>query len=94
MQAGRVNRCDSDKAREFIKENFNVLTKYQMTKHLVKNTRLKESSVLRIYKEVELEREIYIREGRIEEKVTTYKGRSRSFFRFDDSKLYKGLIKG
>lgn len=82
---------DGRKAKEFIEKNIiDKMTEEEIIDYLVKNTRLNELSAEAIY--------LYVRNGEdtkknkfIESEEIKYKGRKRSFFRIDDSKLWRSV---
>jgi len=86
----KLSGKDGRKAKEFIEKNIEEMTEGEIIEHLVKNTRLNELSAEAIY--------LYVRNGEdtkknkfIESEEIKYKGRKRSFFRIDDSKLWRNV---
>ena len=81
---------DGKKAKIFIENNIKNMTEEEIIEHLVKNTRLNELTAEAIY--------LYVKNGEsfnenkfIESEEIKYKGRKRSFFTFDDSKLWRNI---
>ncbi len=81
---------DGRRAKLFIENNIDKMTEEEIIDYLFKNTRLNEFSAEAIY--------LYVKDGEIfkgkeeakKEKVK-YKGRTRSVFMIDDSKLYRSV---
>lgn len=91
MKKARVtDNCPTKLAREYIKENYNLLRRNTIVENLLDKTRLKEDTIIGIYKEVELLNKVLETDN--EERKIKYKGREREFFRFNDEYLYKDLI--
>lgn len=91
MKKARVtDNCPSKVAREYIRENYNLLRRNAIVENLLDKTRLKEDTIIGIYKEVELLNKALEKDN--EERKIKYKGREREFFRFVDEYLYKDLI--
>lgn len=89
-KARRIDNCPSKVAREYIKTNFNLLRRNTIVENLLDKTRLKEDTIIGIYKEVELLNKALEKDN--EERKIKYKGREREFFRFNDKYLYEDLI--
>ena len=79
---------DSERARMFIEENKNRMHKEAIMAHLLKITKLKASTLNTLYNSTS---SMYANKFQEEETKTLYKGRPRSFFKFDDSKLWRNL---
>ena len=91
MKKARVtDNCPTKVAREYIRENYNLLRRNAIVENLLDKTRLKEDTIIGIYKEVELLNKVLEKDN--EERKIKYKGREREFFRFNDEYLYKDLI--
>lgn len=91
MKRARVtDNCPTKVAREYIRENYNLLKRNVIVENLLDKTRLKEDTIIGIYKEVELLNKALEKES--EERKIKYKGREREFFKFVDEYLYKDLI--
>lgn len=91
MKKARVtDNCPTKIAREYIRENYNLLKRNAIVENLLDKTRLKEDTIIGIYKEVQLLNKVLEEEN--EERKIKYKGREREFFRFNDKYLYKDLI--
>ena len=79
---------DSERARMFIEENKNRMHKEAIMAHLLKITRLKASTLNTLYNQTS---SIYSAKYKEEETIELYKGKPRSFFRFDTSNLWRNL---
>lgn len=91
MRKARVtDNCPTKVARKYIKDNYSLLNRNAIVENLLDKTRLKEDTIIGIYKEVELLNKALEKDN--EERKIKYKGREREFFRFDDRNLYKDLI--
>ncbi|MDU5108875.1 MAG: hypothetical protein E6248_00395 [Clostridium sp.] len=89
-KARRTDNCQTKVAREYIRENYNLLRRNAIVENLLDKTRLKEDTIIGIYKEVELLNKVLEEDN--EERKIKYKGREREFFMFNDKYLYKDLI--
>lgn len=79
-------------AVNYIKEHYYDIDKHKIIAHICKETRLKSDTVNKAYKEVELGKFLALRDKKQEEKESIkYQGRKRSFFYFDDSKLWRNI---
>ena len=79
---------DSERARKFIEENKNKLHKEVIMAHLLKITDLKAATLNKIYNSTP---SIYSDKFKEKEEKDLYKGKPRSFFRFDTSNLWRNL---
>lgn len=77
--------------KSYIRKNYYKLTKHQLIAFITKHTRLKESTAIKMYEEIEFEKFIEKRDKGIEEKEIKYKGRKRNFFEIDDSLLWRSI---
>lgn len=84
----KLSGKDGQNAKKFILANIGKMTEAEIIEYLVKNTRLNELSAEAIFYVL-----TNVEEAKEKEELTTeeilYKGRKRSFFIIDDSKLYK-----
>lgn len=90
---GKINSA-SVIARKYIQENIDKKDVKEMISYLEETINLKLESIERIYRDIKSDRDREIREEikarAIEERSKAkYKGRKRSFFYIDDSKLYR-----
>ncbi|MBS5886038.1 hypothetical protein [Clostridium sp.] len=95
-KVGRINNSASLIAREYIKENIGKKETEEIINYLRRTTTLNITTIERIYRDIKSERYREIREEikarAIEERSKTkYKGRKRSFFYIDDSKLWRAI---
>lgn len=90
-EARNTENKATNKVRGYIAENYRKLDRNTIIKNLTDTTILKLETIEDIYLEVHLMHG-RDREVKKEEKIK-YKGREREFFKFDDSCLYRGLIK-
>jgi hypothetical protein len=93
-KVGRINNSASLIAREYIKENIGKKETEEIINYLRRTTTLNITTIERIYRDIKSERDREIREEirerALEERSKIkYKGRKRSFFYIDDSKLYR-----
>ncbi len=82
----RKINCDSYKATEYIEKHIHELEREEIIENLMKITKLAKSTLQSLYYVVYssykgVEEETIIKE--------TYKGRERTFFKFDTSKLWR-----
>lgn len=77
--------------KEYIKEGYNIFSKQQLIDCITMHTRLKENTILKLYKEVEEEKYIEEKNKEREDKSMRYKGRERNFFKFDTSNLWRNI---
>lgn len=96
-KVGKLNSA-SVIARKYIQENIDKKDVKEIINYLEETINLKLESIEKIYRDIKSDRDREIREEiRIkameERSKVKYKGRKREFFKLDDSKLYKGLIK-
>lgn len=89
-KARKIDNCPTKIAREYIRENYNLLKRNAIVENLLDKTRLKEDTIIGIYKEIGLLNKVLQEEN--EERKIKYKGREREFFKFNDKYLYKDLI--
>lgn len=91
VAAEKIERKDGRKAKELIESLIDKKNEAEIIDYIVENTRLNELSAEAIYLYVKKEREDKPKKVIIEEKVEEikYKGKTRAFFRFDDSNLYR-----
>lgn len=83
----KLSGKDGQNAKKFIENNIDIMTEEEIIEYLVKNTRLNELSAEAIYHSVTVQE---IKESKKEDKEELlYKGRKRSFFMIDDSKLWR-----
>ena len=91
----------SDIAREFIEDHLGKLTEEEIKNTLKRKTNLRINTIDALYKEAlaesyqaaKLEMMERLKKSKQEKKGEGYyKGRKRSFFNVDDSKLYKGVV--
>jgi hypothetical protein len=91
---GTKYKSQSMIAKEYIKDNIQKKKRNEIIEHLQKVTSLKLYTIGAIYKEVNEEINLEIRnrikaKKKEEEEIIKYKGKKRKFFYFDDSSLYK-----
>lgn len=91
---GTKYKSQSMIAREYIKDNIQKKKRNEIMEYLQKVTSLKLYTIGTIYKEVNEEINLEIRnrikaKKKEEEEIIKYKGKKRKFFYFDDSSLYK-----
>ena len=72
----------------FIEENKNKMHKEAIMAHLLKVTKLKASTLNTLYNSTS---SMYANKFQEKETRDLYKGKPRSFFKFDDSKLWRNL---
>lgn len=93
---GTKYKTQSMIAREYIKDNIQKKKRNEIIEHLQKVTSLKLYTIGAIYKEVNEEINIEVRnrikaKKKKEEEIIKYKGRKRKFFYFDDRSIYKEI---
>ena len=82
---------DGIRAKVFIENNIDKMTEEEIIYYLVKNTRLNEFSAEAIYNYVKDGENFKEEEEFKPKEEVKYKGRTRSVFMIDDSKLYRSV---
>lgn len=81
----------SKEIKEYIRKHIKTTSKQDLTRYIMNNSMIGRNISFKLIEEVEIEEATKI--SKTERKIKDlYKGRERSFFRIDDSSLYRGLI--